>query len=115
MKFFILIASLILIHKTAIADCINQDAAKFLETSEQLENLIEVEFANHKLIFSKDSCGAYGCEIRIFTKITPFCTRETLTTKGFYIDGSLTSRSVEITRRGVNKRFEYFSSEMRFK
>lgn len=115
MKTLVLLSALIFIHMTARADCLDQDALRYLKTVEKLENLIEVEFSNHQLIFSKDSCGANGCEVRIFTKTTPFCTRETLTKKGIYIDGSLTSRSVEIRIKGVNKRFEYFSSEMRFK
>ncbi len=115
----VIIFTLLLIHRASFSKekspCINGDIKEYLYKSEKLENLFFKKFANHSLFYSEDSCGAKGCEIRIFTKVSPFCLRETLTIRGFYLNNSLSSSSLEIKSDGVIKKLNYFPSEMRFK
>lgn len=96
-------------------DCIQGDLEAYLTKKEGLENIYIKKYADHSLVFSEDSCGAKGCEIQVFSEVTPFCTTETLTVKGFYINGSLATSSVEIKTDGQVKKYRYFTSEAKFK
>lgn len=115
MKILGFLLALVSVQTAALAECLGPEVAKHLRTVEKLENLVEVAFADHTLVYSKDSCGARGCELRVFTRTTPFCTQETLTTTGLYVDGSLTSKKIEVRSKGTVKRFQYYPSETRFK
>ena len=85
-------------------DCINKDEQQELKPGP--DRIVVKKFV-HTLVYEKDSCGARGCDIRIYSQVHSKCVTNSFNVKGFYIENSLMPKQVTISTEGKPKKYFY--------
>jgi hypothetical protein len=95
----------VLIQQTAFSfECVNKDELANLKPN--TEKVIIKNFV-HTLVYEKDSCGARGCDIAIYSQVLSKCIVNSLNVKGFVLENSLEPNQVTISVDTKNTTFFY--------
>lgn len=108
MKKIIIFLTVLLSYSALAFDCINRDEQEELKPS---PGRVVIKNFVHTLVYEKDSCGARGCDIRVYSQVHSKCMTNSFNGKGFYVENTLMPKQVTISKEG--KLFTYFYSPLR--
>lgn len=61
----------------------------------------------HYLVIKEESCGNHGCEVAVYTQVTPKCLVNSLNEKGFILKEDLNSNSLILKKDNMSIKYNF--------